>query len=448
MSSNATARILAPQAHTIIENWHEFYASETKKAGYIATLKPMNGTQRFWGLNDIPDMLKYAARNKKEDMYLSLNAFEYGSREAGKLKQIRNLGVDIDCHSLSITPHEALEKLQSYILIGHIPNPNLVIFSGRGLQILFSIANGAAPQVAYLAQYITVQYISKLKDIGADPRACDLPRVLRFPGTTNTKNNAAVKVEIWRQLEYSLQELYEFCTPLEQARKRGKQRKGNVAVFIDKVGAKTLYSLNAARVNDLQRLVEIRNGDLTGCRNTFIYIYSFTVCLFLKSRGDTEDFIQPTIGQIYSTTDKQMKKSEINATIKSACNDATEFMESFSANEFSMRGLSRTLIKPMKNDTVIDKLHITEAEMKAMRTIIGATVKRERNTESTRNKRREAGMRPMAEYNAERKEQAENMLWQLQQAIERHPGKKQKEYAEMLGVTPMRISQLTKKLKK
>ncbi|MFC6605423.1 hypothetical protein ACFQDF_34165 [Ectobacillus funiculus] len=289
MSSNATARILAPQAHTIIENWHEFYASETKKAGYIATLKPMNGTQRFWGLNDIPDMLKYAARNKKEDMYLSLNAFEYGSREAGKLKQIRNLGVDIDCHSLSITPHEALEKLQSYILIGHIPNPNLVIFSGRGLQILFSIANGAAPQVAYLAQYITVQYISKLKDIGADPRACDLPRVLRFPGTTNTKNNAAVKVEIWRQLEYSLQELYEFCTPLEQARKRGKQRKGNVAVFIDKVGAKTLYSLNAARVNDLQRLVEIRNGDLTGCRNTFIYIYSFTVCLFLKSRGDTED---------------------------------------------------------------------------------------------------------------------------------------------------------------
>ncbi|GAA3316193.1 hypothetical protein GCM10020331_012660 [Ectobacillus funiculus] len=131
----------------------------------------MNGTQRFfWGLNDIPDMLKYAARNKKEDMYLSLNAFEYGSREAGKLKQIRNLGVDIDCHSLSITPHEALEKLQSYILIGHIPNPNLVIFfSGRGLQILFSIANGAAPQVAYLAQYITVQYISKLKRYWSGP---------------------------------------------------------------------------------------------------------------------------------------------------------------------------------------------------------------------------------------------------------------------------------------
>jgi hypothetical protein len=314
------------------------------------------------------------------------------------------------------------------------------------LQILFSIANGAAPQVAYLAQYITVQYISKLKDIGADPRACDLPRVLRFPGTTNTKNNAAVKVEIWRQLEYSLQELYEFCTPLEQARKRGKQCKSNVAVFIDKVGAKTLYSLNAARVNDLQRLVEIRNGDLTGCRNTFIYIYSFTVCLFLKSRGDTEDFIQPTIGRIYSTADKPMKKGEINATIKSACNDAIEFMEAFAVNDFSMRGLSRTLIKPMKNATVIEKLNITEAEMKAMRTIIGVTVKRERNTESKRNKRREAGMRPMEEYNEERKEQTEDKIWQIQKALERYPRASIRKLAEYTGLSKSVVSRLIKKL--
>lgn len=47
MSDNVAARILAPQVHEIIENWHDFYASETKKAGYIATLKPVNGTQRF-----------------------------------------------------------------------------------------------------------------------------------------------------------------------------------------------------------------------------------------------------------------------------------------------------------------------------------------------------------------------------------------------------------------
>ena len=56
MSDNTAARILAPQVHAIIENWHDFYASETKKAGYLATLKPVNGTQRFWGLNDIPDI--------------------------------------------------------------------------------------------------------------------------------------------------------------------------------------------------------------------------------------------------------------------------------------------------------------------------------------------------------------------------------------------------------
>jgi hypothetical protein len=264
-----------------------------------------------------------------------------------------------------------------------------------------------------------------------------------MPGTVNTKYGVEVKVEIWRQLEYSLQDLYEFCTPIEQAQKRGKRRKGSIAVFIGKEGVKTLYSLNAARVSDLQKLVEIRNGDLTGCRNTFIYIYSFTVCLFLKSRVDTADFIQPILEQIYSRTAQPMRKSEINATIKSACDDAIEFMEAFAANEFSMRGLPRTLIKPMKNETVIDKLNITEAEMKTMRTIITGEESYSRKVQ----KRREAGIRPMAEYNEDRQRQTERQLQFMAKIINENPKIKRKELAEMLGVSVERIKQLKQRMK-
>jgi DNA-directed RNA polymerase specialized sigma subunit len=139
-----------------------------------------------------------------------------------------------------------------------------------------------------------------------------------------------------------------------------------------------------------------------------------------------------------------MRKSEINATIKSACDDAIEFMEAFAANEFSMRGLSHTLIKPMKNETVIDKLNITDDEVKQMRTIITGEEQYNRKVQ----KRRKEGMKERQDYLVEQQERTEDKLWQLQQAIERHPGKKQKEYAKMLGVTPMRISQLMKKLKK
>lgn len=84
--------------------------------------------------------------------------------------------------------------------------------------------------------------------------------------------------------------------------------------------------------------------------------------------------------------------------------------------------------------------------MKAMRTIIGATVKRERNTEGKRNKRREAGMRPMEEYNAERREQTEDKLWQLQKAMGRYPNAINKELAEMLSMSVRQIQRLKKQL--
>jgi hypothetical protein len=430
----------------LIEEWHECYLNEHKKLGYVATLKMPEGHQRFWGLNDVDNLLVYSKKHQKSDVYLSLNGFAYGDRSVSSLMQGRNIGIDVDPPKLGLAVKDAVEKLKQYVMQGRIPNPNLIIYSGGGIQPIYTIAGGASPKMGYLMHYITIQYISLLRKIGSDPAASDLARMLRMPGTVNTKYGVEVKVEIWRQLEYSLQDLYEFCTPIEQAQKRGKRRKGSIAVFTGKEGVKTLYSLNAARVSDLQKLVEIRGGDLTCCRNTFIYIYSFTVCLFLKSRVDTGDFIQPILEQIYSRTDKPMKKSEINATIKSACDDAIEFMEAFTANEFSMRGLPRTLIKPMKNETVIDKLGITADEMKAMRTIISATVKRERNTESKRNKRREIGMRPMAEYNEERKEQMEDKLWQLQQAIERYPNLSNRKLAALLAVSEGYIRKLKKKI--
>ncbi len=430
----------------LIEEWHQCYLNEHKKLGYVATLKMPEGHQRFWGLNDVDNLLLYSKKHQKSDVYLSLNGFAYGDRSVSSMMQGRNIGIDVDPPKLGLAVKDAVEKLKQYVMQGRIPNPNLIIYSGGGIQPIYTIAGGASPKMGYLMHYITIQYISLLRKIGSDPAASDLARMLRMPGTVNTKYGVEVKVEIWRQLEYSLQDLYEFCTPIEQAQKRGKRRKGSIAVFTGKEGVKTLYSLNAARVSDLQKLVELREGDLTGCRNTFIYIYSFTVCLFLKSRVDTGDFIQPILEQIYSRTDKPMKKSEINATIKSACDDAIEFMEAFAANEFSMRGLPRTLIKPMKNDTVIDKLGITDDEMKAMRTVISATVKRERNTESKRNKRREIGIRPRADYNEERKEQMEDKLWQLQQAIGRYPNLSNRKLAALLAVSEGYIRKLKKKI--
>ena len=426
----------------LIEEWHECYLNEHKKLGYVATLKMPEGHQRFWGLNDVDNLLLYSKKHQKSDVYLSLNGFVYGDRSVSSMMQGRNIGIDVDPPKSGLAVKDAVEKLRQYVMQGRIPNPNLIIYSGGGIQPIYTIAGGASPKMGYLMHYITIQYISLLREIGSDPAASDLARMLRMPGTVNTKYGVEVKVEIWRQLEYSLQDLYEFCTPVEQSQKRGKRRKGSIAIFTGKKGVKTLYSLNAARVNDLQKLVEIRGGDLTGCRNTFIYIYSFTVCLFLKSRVDTAGFIQPILEQIYSRTAKPMKKSEINATIKSACNDAIEFMEAFAANKFSMRGLPRTLIKPMKNETVIAKLNITDDEVKQMRTIITGEESYSRKVQ----KRRESGIKERQGYLVEQAEITDNKRLLLEQAMRKHPNAMNKELAEMLSVSVRHIQRLKKKL--
>ena len=117
-------------------------------------------------------------------------------------------------------------------------------------------------------------------------------------------------------------------------------------------------------------------------------------------------------------------------------------MEAFAANEFSMRGLPRTLIKPMKNATVIEKLNITEAEMKAMRTIITGEESYSRKVQ----KRREAGIKARQEYPTEQKEQTEDKLWQLQQVIERYPNLSNRKMAALLAVSEGYIRKLKKKL--
>ncbi|MGN0449425.1 MAG: hypothetical protein ACI4G0_03590, partial [Ruminococcus sp.] len=237
---------------TFIDNWHDCYVSDTKITGFICTFSLANKKHRFYGLNDIQQLL-IEAHKKKKDVYLSLNAFEYGSRKTKHLKQIRNIGVDIDCYKLQIPVGQALEEVKRLIFEGKIPNPNLILLSGRGIQLIYSISGGASPKMAFLSQYITTQYIAILQHLGADTSATDVTRVFRLPYSVNSKNNKQVQVDIWRTLEYDLEELYSYCTPLEARRKPSKKRKGTLVSLPPKKDLLTLYSLNSSRKNDLEK---------------------------------------------------------------------------------------------------------------------------------------------------------------------------------------------------
>ncbi|MGQ3740944.1 AsnC family protein, partial [Bacillus sp. Fil] len=150
------------QLETFIENWHECYLSERKKTGYVMTLD-LNDERRkqiWFGLNDIEHFLR-SSRMSLKDVYVSLNAFLHGSRKTSDLRQIRNVGVDLDFYKLGLTREHVMEELNRLIAKGTIPCPNVTLH-GRGMQLIYSISGGTAPVMGYMAQDITNNLIKSL----------------------------------------------------------------------------------------------------------------------------------------------------------------------------------------------------------------------------------------------------------------------------------------------
>ncbi|MEW4153011.1 AsnC family protein [Bacillus thuringiensis] len=452
------------QIETYIEEWHECYLSELKKTGYIVTLdlSKEERKQIWYGFNDLEHLLR-SSRLSLEDVYVSLNAFRHGSRKTFDLRQIRNIGVDLDFYKLGLTREHVMGELNRLIVKGTIPCPNVTLY-GRGMQLIYSISGGAAPIMGYMAQYITNNLIKSLMHVGADGACSDLSRVFRLPHSVHSKTGKQIEVDIWTKREYQLTELYEYVPPMEK--KRPTKRKGIIETLPAPKGVRTLYSLNTARKVDLEKIVEMRKGEIDH-RHDMTYIYAFTTALIVKHQGATVDM---TLQLNDRFTDPQ-KTREVERTAKDAYKDAITFFDAYTKNDFEMQGLPRNLIKPMKNTTVMDKLNLnlTQDEVEHLTTLIDSGEKYRRKV----SKRREKGVKPREEYiaatkkyegetdkkRAQRKsvtrekhihkvtKQTDKKLERLRELMEKSSNTTNEKLAEILGVSIRQIQRYKKKLK-
>lgn len=429
------------QEDTFIDSWYECYLSERKKAGYVVTIDLSNEQHKqiWYGLRDLKHLLKASERGLK-DVYLSLNAFEHGSRKTTNLKQIRNIGVDLDFYKIGLSKEYVIKQLHDFVYSGFLPCPN-IIMNGRGVQLVYSISGGAAPQMAYLTQYITNHFVKMLMPLGADGSCSDLSRVFRLPYSTHGKTGKQITVDLWTEKEYSLQELYEYVPPLEKKRKT--KRKGTLTTLPARKGVMDLYSLNTKRKADLEMIVELRNG-VIGNRNDLTYIYSFTTALIVKNQAAT---LEMTFQLNAKLADPQPKK-EVERTAKNAYKDAMIFFDEFAKNDYKRVGLPHNIVKPMRNDTVIRKLNIdfTQEEKEKMSTLIDKVEKQRRDTERKRAKRRAEGMTTREEYLAKEQKKTEDKLSVLKKAKEQYPGASIRKLVEYTGLSKSVIGRLMKQL--
>lgn len=433
-----------------LKQWYDLWFSEHKRAGYVAVTDFKK--QYFYGSNDVERLINATAG--KEKQFISINAFDVDwgnkvfSRETARLKQIRNIAIDIDQYKLGLTVDEAIDEINALFLDKKIPEPNLVLIS-RGIQLFYTIDRGASPSIAWLVGYITEQFISKLQHIGADSNAKDMSRVMRVPNSINERNNSIVEPYIWNDEAYTLQKLQEYCRPLEKFSSREKRR-NKLIRLPNNLALEQYYKTNYARRNDLLKLFELRNGDFTGCRDVFIYMLAYHQSLILDSQEDVFNAVKSDIKGIY-TRDPEAKKDKvtdswIRKTVRSAYKDAEGFFNHFRDNGYRIVYQSGDgVIKPYKTENVIKKLNITEEEQRALSTLRNAEIAKEQHAEYKRNKRRSEGVRPREEYENERKQRKETLMKQIKAL--REQGLKQKEIAEIVGVSQPRVSKILKEIK-
>lgn len=348
--------------------------------------------------------------------------------------------IDIDFYMLNYEENWVLGNIDLMVEDGAIPNPNMVIHSGRGVVCVWLIE--PVPYKALpLWQVLQDHFLKHLQKYGADSKAIDAARVFRLAGSINSKSGEMVTVKYRHDYRYSLRELKEEYLPelpdydsKKRVKKKGRPKKV-VQLF-------NTYRLHTTRLRDLVKLCELRDYDVERYRELILFLYRYWSCCVLN---DEDQALEATL-ELNGQFKKPLPLKEVVTATKSA-EKAWAARSNKEANELAIKKGYPGAGYNLKNTKIIDWLDISTEEQKYLETIIDNGEKNRRKMLANRELRRSQGVRTREEYENGRKEDKEHLLNMLKRLLERNPKAKQKELAELLGVTQPRVSQLKKELK-
>lgn len=418
------------------------------------------------------------------NQYLSISTFwNSSSRCESNVKEVKRLFIDMDAHDNPINLDEA--KLLSDYMIDNwfdgcdLPEPNYIIFSGRGLQVLFTldgcdnVDEWERYQVALLK---TCQKLLKdLKEHSLSEASIvavehkpeidmlkDASRVLRVPNTTNFKPNQYqeyVGTKLLYQNEghmYTLNELNANYTAFgddnlgakkekKKTKKKAKSEPTEREVDMsgidmdDKQGIdphffEIIEKTIKPRLSDLETLIKLRNeaGVDGGYRNNLISIYIPT----LVSCGYKNDKVIKEAHRINNLFNKPLKNAEVNDWLNS-CLKKKEIVSSDGG-----KGFSRVYYRFYTN-TIIDKLQITPKEQESMKVLCDEKLKRKRNREKNKDKQNANRREVYAQKTADKRKAKEERNKRIHELSA--DGMSARQIAKQLGVNVSTVSRVLNK---
>lgn len=280
----------------------------------------------------------------EDNVYITLNTFYKTYRRIECIKELNALFIDLDIYKTGFTKEQILINLNENYFKQSMPIPNFIIDSGRGLYLIWLIKK--VPSIALPLWKAVEEYFYKtLKEFGADRQALDATRILRVPGSFNSKTHTEVKIIDNYDYLYELREIQsEYMPELSEKApvRRGRPKKVKY-IFRER-------SLYYARIMDIIKLCELREYDLKGHRELILFLYRYYLCYFTE---DVEKALYDTL-ELNSMFKQPLAEKEVTRATKSA---ETVFKKENKDYKY-------------KNETLINLLEISDEEQREMITII------------------------------------------------------------------------------
>lgn len=335
------------------------------------------------------------------DVWVSQNSFyKKETRKVEDIGELLHAFADIDCYKLGLTAKQTYWLLSKDYFGRSIPYPNLVIYSGQGLQLIWRLVPEGRFSLP-VWQVVSDYLYQVLKELGADPAATDASRILRVVGTTNTKNNETVTAEVLHEQYISLTDfIREYILPNtpEPKPKRNTTKPWKPLTEAQKIKhILKPYTLDHKRMNDMAKLVELRTDiapdsgkerEQTWGREKLLFLYRYFSCRFLK---DPELALKQTLELNRKFKHPLSDKQVIKATRSAEKMFMLQVEEELAIKEAEEAGITlRTKSDELrakgfpglgyyyKTATLIEELDITESEMEHLEVTISPVVKEAR----------------------------------------------------------------------
>ena len=405
--------------------------------------------QRFYPHNNVPAIIADLAGLQDRNIYISQAGFaEEGiNRERDKGRTRDNVAVlpavfaDLDNYRIDLFPHLTgmttedilADALQSY---RWLPTPTLLARSGRGTYFIWVLEKPLTRDRLQAWQDIQEKLVEVLRTHGADMKAKDAARVLRLADTIHQETGNVVeyfriagkipfdslqktvlegyqsvmqrrnsKQEEPEQPEQQPQQppkpdlVYTNRKPIKPSviRKQFAIEDGTIKVF-------NLHTLAYARMLDLRTIARMR-APLTDYRKRFLYLFAVEARQFYPDQKTREKEVLQFIYSFFDNPENYAVKDVLNII---SDKQKKRYFHS--------------------NRSIISMLDINPFEQYTLKTLVSGPISYQRQLR----KRREAGVKPKAEY---LKQQNAEYTKRKQKALElRKQGLKIKEISQVLKV--------------